>query len=162
MSSFEDNVEFRNTDSEGTKEHNATAGGKGVQILTSIILNILALGTGASYGIPNVLSTKLDAEECRKNVTQMSYGVSTEYSLFPPPTSPHPTPSTLPPQQNDVCPFTIDSAQKSFIATGMYIGMYSTILFAVPIVSRFGKRISLLIDCVLSIAGFLLIAFGSF
>ena len=163
VSSSEDNVEFRNTDQEGTKQHDNTTGGKGVQIFTSIILNILALGTGASYGIPNVLSTKLDAKECSNNGTEITYAVITDYSFlsspFPHP-SPHTTPSPHPPQQKEECPFTIDSAQKTFIATSGTIGMYCTILFAVPIVSRFGKRISLLIDCVLSVAGFLLMAFA--
>ena len=165
MSSSEDNVEFRITDHEGTKQPDDTTGGKGVQILTSIILNILAIGTGASYGIPNVISTKLDANECSKNGTEITYIVITDYPEFTSPlpqatSSLHPLSSPHPPQQKEVCPFTIDSTQKSFIATSSIIGMYCTIFFAVPIVTRFGKRISLLIDCVLSMAGFLLMAFA--
>ena len=56
-----DNVEFRIHDHEGTNQHEDTTGGARVQILASIILNILALSTGASYGVPNVLMAKLDA-----------------------------------------------------------------------------------------------------
>jgi len=33
--------------------------GKSVQIITSILLNFLAFGTGASYGIPNVIFQNL-------------------------------------------------------------------------------------------------------
>ena len=126
-----DRVEVIVSDTKGTKQHDETAGGRWVQILTSIILNILALGTGASYGIPNVLS-KLDPKECNKNAGT----------------------------KKEECPFTIDSSQKSLMATCSIIGMYCTIFFAVRIVSRFGKRVSLIIDCVLSLAGFLLMAFA--
>ena len=58
------------------------------------------------------------------------------------------------------CDFTIDSTEKSSIATFSIIGMYSTILFSVPLVVRFGKRISLMIDCILSFIAFLLMSFA--
>ena len=58
------------------------------------------------------------------------------------------------------CDFTIDSTEKTSIATFSIIGMYSTILFSVPLVVRFGKRISLMIDCILSFIAFLLMSFA--
>ena len=58
------------------------------------------------------------------------------------------------------CDFTIDSTEKSLIATSSIIGMYCTIFFSVPLVVRFGKRISLMIDCILSLVGFLLMCFA--
>ena len=42
-----------------------------MQILTSFLINILALGTGASYGIANVLLSKLEANNQTHNSTEI-------------------------------------------------------------------------------------------
>ena len=42
-----------------------------MQILTSFLINILALGTGASYGIANVLLSKLEANNKTHNSTEI-------------------------------------------------------------------------------------------
>ena len=42
------------------------------------------------------------------------------------------------------------------IASFSMIGQYFPILFVGPIVGRFGKKISMMIDCILFLAGFLL------
>lgn len=38
-----------------------------MQVLSSFLVNVLALGTGASYGIANVMLAKLDAAEFINN-----------------------------------------------------------------------------------------------
>ena len=43
-----------------------------MQILSSFIVNVVALGTGASYGIANVLVAKLDETEFHSNSTESS------------------------------------------------------------------------------------------
>ena len=60
----ENPVELRMDDGTTTTQKNKTSGGKWVQILSAILLNILAMGTGASYGILNVCSSKLDPKKC--------------------------------------------------------------------------------------------------
>ena len=57
-------VEFRIDDGSTTFKKHTHSGGKWVQILSAILLNFLAMGTGASYGILNVCSSKLDAKKC--------------------------------------------------------------------------------------------------
>ena len=118
--------------------------GRLVQIVTSVLLNILAFGTGASYGIPNVILTQLDPKVCDRNATstiamKQSYDVLLNQSMH-------------------YCPFTISSEQKVLVANSATIGLYFTVLFAVTTVSRFGKRVSLMIDCILSLIGFGLMA----
>ena len=60
----ENPVHFRMDDVVTTTQNNKTSGRKWVQILSAILLNILAMGTGASYGILNVCSSKLDPKKC--------------------------------------------------------------------------------------------------
>ena len=60
----ENPVELRKDDVATTTQNNKTSGRKWVQILSAILLNILAMGTGASYGILNVCSSKLDPKKC--------------------------------------------------------------------------------------------------
>ena len=110
--------------------------GKSVQVVTSILLNFLAFGTGASYGIPNVIFQNLDPKRC--NVS-----------------------STMPENQTTpYCPFVITSDEKSWVANSATIGLYFTLFFACTTVSHFGKRISLMIDCCLSFLVFGLMAFA--
>ena len=56
--------EFRDDDDVGAVGVVEPTGGKIPQILTAIILNILAMGVGASYGIPNVFYVELDPNAC--------------------------------------------------------------------------------------------------
>ena len=103
--------------------------GRLVQIVTSVLLNILAFGTGASYGIPNVILTQLDPKVCDVNATstmakKQSFDVVLNQSMH-------------------YCPFTISSEQKVLVANSATIGLYFTVLFAVTTVFRFGKRVSL-------------------
>ena len=137
-------VELRNNDDPDTVQINGPSGGKFVQILTAIFLNLLALGTGASYGIHNVISSRLDIKKC--NVTLDTQNVNDQTMS-----------SKIEPSQ---CPFTINTTEKTLIATFSIIGMYCTVFFSVPIVVRMGKRISLMIDCLLSLVAFLLMAFA--
>ena len=133
--------------------------GKKVQVFTSMFINILALGTGASYGIPNVFLSQLDPKECNTNGTLIN---NKNYSGPPRPPSPPPLSGTSIALETDPpvnsCPFTINSDQKSWIATSSILGMYCTLFFAVSTVSKFGKRVSLMIDCILSFIGFILMA----
>ena len=118
--------------------------GKLVQIVISLLLNILAFGTGASYGIPNVILTQLDPKVCETNATsELAQKQSSDMMLN---------------QSMHYCPFTISSEQKSLVANSATIGLYFTVLFAVTTVSRYGKRVSLMIDCILSLIGFGLMA----
>ena len=110
--------------------------GKSVQVITSILLNFLAFGTGASYGIPNVIFQNLDPKRCNVSATTAE-NKTTHY-----------------------CPFTITSEEKSWVANSATIGLYFTLFFACTTVSHFGKRISLMIDCCLSLLGFGLMAFA--
>ena len=110
--------------------------GKSVQVITSILLNFLAFGTGASYGIPNVIFQNLDPKRCNVS-SAMAENETTPY-----------------------CPFVISSEEKSWVANSATIGLYFTLFFACTTVSHFGKRISLMIDCCLSLLGFGLIAFA--
>ena len=110
--------------------------GKSVQVITSILLNFLAFGTGASYGIPNVIFQNLDPKRCNVSATTAE-NKTTHY-----------------------CPFTITSEEKSWVANSATIGLYFTLFFACTTVSHFGKRISLMIDCCLSMLGFGLMAFA--
>ena len=124
-------MEFREDEASKTIQKNGDSVGKLVQIMTAILLNLLATGTGASYGIMNVVSSKLDPKKCNPTI-----------------------------DDSKQCDFTISSTEKSLIATFSIVGMYCTVFFSVPLVVRFGKRISLMIDCTLSLMGFLLIAFA--
>ena len=54
-----------------------------IQILTSFHINILALGTGASYGIANVLLSKLDENNQSNNKTETPEGnMTNSTSIF--------------------------------------------------------------------------------
>lgn len=135
------------------KEEEST-GGKVPQILTAIILNILSLGIGASYGIPNVFYIELDIKTCN------GLTLSTPIPNTSPVTMSNPNAST--PTENPIekkeCAFTIDTTQKSLISYSGIFGMYTTLFFAVPIVSKFGKRKSMMIDSVLSLIAFIFMA----
>ena len=50
--------------SEDTVDISVPSSGKRVQIVTSITLNILGFGAGASFGIPNVILSQLDPKVC--------------------------------------------------------------------------------------------------
>ena len=50
-----------------------------IQIFTSILINILALGTGASYGIANVLYSKLEEHDFGNNSSEGSPKNTTQY-----------------------------------------------------------------------------------
>ena len=47
------------------KESNKT--GKRIQLLTTLIINLLAVATGASFGIANVLICDLQSKEAQNN-----------------------------------------------------------------------------------------------
>ena len=57
-------VERRMDDVATMTRKSKTSGRRWVQILSAILLNILAMGIGASYGIVNVCSSKLDPKKC--------------------------------------------------------------------------------------------------
>ena len=114
--------------------------GKSIQLLTTFIINILAVATGASFGIANVLIS--DLQPLAKNDSSaVSNGNSSLDAII---------------HKEDVFTFTIDVQESTWIATFGMIGQYFPILFVGPIVGRFGKRISMQIDCVLFMIGFLL------
>ena len=129
-------------------------GGKVPQILSAMIINILAMGVGASYGIPNVFYLQLDPQACN------GFDSATPIPTNSPSTisGPSASMSTELPVRTFDCPFTIDSDEKSLISLSGVVGMYTTLFFAVPIVSKFGKRISMMIDCVLSLVAFIFMA----
>ena len=114
---------------------------KYMQVLSSFLVNVLALGTGASYGIANVMLSKLDEAEFHSNITEIS--------------------ATNSSGNTDRFSFTISSDEASWIASFSMIGQYFPILFVGPIVKKFGKRISMMIDCVLFTCGFLLMGLST-
>ena len=113
--------------------------GKRIQLFTTFIINILAVATGASFGIANVLISELKSPQKDGNHT-----TNNDSSVNP----------NL--KKEDVFSFTIDTEESTLIATFGMIGQYFPILFVGPIVGRFGKRVSMLIDCILFMIGFLL------
>ena len=113
--------------------------GKRIQLLTSFIINILAIGTGASFGLSNVLISELKADPQDDSVAE-----ETNLNLN----------ATV--HQKDFFAFNINVQESTWIATFGMIGQYFPILFVGPLVGRFGKRISMQIDCVLFLLGFLL------
>ena len=128
--------------------------GKIPQILSAIIINILAMGVGASYGIPNVFYLQLDPKACTSLNSSTPIPTSSPSTI----SGTSASMSTKIPVQTFDCPFTIDSGEKSLISTSGVVGMYTILFFAVPIVNKFGKRISLMIDCVLSLVAFVFMA----
>ena len=114
--------------------------GKRIQLLTTFIINILAIGTGASFGISNVLISELKDTFQNNSLEEVN-----ETSPF------H---SSI--RQEDIFSFKINVQESTWIATFGMIGQYFPILFVGPLVGKFGKRISMQIDCVLFLIGFLL------
>ena len=86
-------------------------GGKVPQILTAVILNILSLGIGASYGIPNVFYIELDIKECN-GLTLSTPIPNTSPVTMPNPNASNPTENPI---EKKECAFTIDTTQKSLI-----------------------------------------------
>ena len=117
------------------KESNKT--GKRIQLLTTLIINLLAVATGASFGIANVLISDLQSKESQNNNSLQNSTVNRI-------------------QKGDIFSFSIDVQESTWIATFGMIGQYFPILFVGPIVARFGKRVSMQIDSILFVIGFLL------
>ena len=138
-------TKFRDKDDGGGIPDVEPTGGKLPQILTAIILNILAMGVGASFGIPNVFYVQLKPENC------IDPTMSTSMTTVLPN-------SNLSNPELKECPFTINTDQKSLITYSGIVGMYSTLFFAVPVVSRFGKRKSMMLDSILSLIAFIFMA----
>lgn len=132
--------------------------GKIPQILSAIIINIIAMGVGASYGIPNVFYLQLaeenEEEDISKECKVKDFSITTSASISELYTTnqAHSSPNSF--GQG----FTINTEQKSLISYSGIVGMYTTLFFAVPVASKFGKRISMMIDCVLSLAAFIFMA----
>ena len=149
-----DRGEFRDDDDGGAVGVVEPTGGKIPQILTAIILNILAMGVGASYGIPNLFYVELDPNACNGqnlNTTMTTiFPATVTNTNLSTPTESSPVPKN--------CPFTINTDQKFLISYSGMVGMYSTIFFSVPIVSRYGKRKSVMIDSILSLIAFIFMA----
>ena len=140
--------------SQDTFDDPVITSGKRVQIMTSIILNILGFGAGASFGIPNVLLSQLDPKVCwcDGTATDVCEGNITAPSVL------YESSDLRFNQSMHYCQFTINCQKKALIANSGIIGLYFTLFLAVSTVSRFGKRVSLMIDCVLFLMGFGLMA----
>ena len=115
---------------------NESSKGKRIQLLTTFIINILAAATGASFGIANVLISELQSRPTNNTNTNLTVDTIV--------------------LKEDVFSFTINVQESTWIATFGMVGQYFPILFVGPIVGRFGKRISMQIDSVLFMSGFLL------
>ena len=114
--------------------------GNRIQLLTSFIINILALATGASFGIANVLISDLQSVPNNDSIIK----TRNDSSYFPSIT------------KEDIFSFHINRQESTWIASFGMIGQYFPILFVGPLVGRFGKRISMQVDCILFSIGFLL------
>ena len=114
--------------------------GKRIQLLTTFIINILAVATGASFGISNVLISDLQSLTANTSSSENDDNSSIVPTI----------------QKEDNFSFHINVQESTWIATFGMIGQYFPILFVGPIVGHFGKRISMQIDCILFMIGFLL------
>ena len=112
------------------------------QIITSLFINLLAFGSGAGFGLTNVLLTDFDISEDNNSTIESPRFASwaNDSTLFA---------------------FKLHSGQLSWIATFAMVGQYFPIVFVGPIVSNFGKRASLMVDSALFIVGFALMALSA-
>ena len=109
-----------------------------------------------SDGIPNVFYVELDPKLAPCNVQNLNTTMTTVLPATMTNTNLS-TPTESSPVIKD-CPFTINTDQKSLISYSGMVGMYSTLFFSVPIVSRYGKRKSMMIDSLLSLIAFIFMA----
>ena len=116
--------------------------GKRIQLSTTFIINILSIATGGSFGVANVLISQLKSPI--GNVSNVENNVTSSSGTLL--------------QNEDIFSFAIDVQESTWIATFGMIGQYFPILFVGPIVGRYGKRVSMQIDCIIFSIGFLLMA----
>ena len=99
--------------------------GNRIQLLTSFIINILALATGASFGIANVLISDLQSAPNNDSITKTRNDSSY-------------VPSTT---IEDIFSFHINRQESTWIASFGMIGQYFPILFVGPLVGAKGRAV---------------------